>query len=199
MIFMRTLFIALFLTSIFLPAADAQQFRPFCGSGVVIIRPFNPESTVVPASIPFYLDPGVARIVERPAAGIPSLSAILKMPSGEYPLAVMGKKGNWLRIAYDDAGREGWVEKARWWDYITWEAFLKGRVARLLPGLKNEAYALRAGASPTAPQTGALSGKEELRIIEVKDDWALVITGSGLRGWLAWQDGDGRFLISMDN
>jgi SH3-like domain-containing protein len=197
MTLVRTLFISLFLTFIFQPAADAQQFRPFCGSGVVIIRPFNPESTVAPASIPFYRDPGVARIVERPAPGIPSLSSILKMPAGEYPLAVMGKKGNWLRIAYDDAGREGWVEKARWWDYITWEDFLKGRVARLLPGLKKGSYALRAESSPTAPQTGALSGKEDLRIIEVKDDWALVIAGSGLSGWLAWQDGDGRFLINI--
>jgi hypothetical protein len=195
---MRTLFIAFFLTSIFLPAADAQQFRPFCGSGVVIIRPFSPESTVAPTSIPFYRDPGVARIVERPAAGIPSLSAILKMPAGEYPLAVMGKKGNWMRIAYDDAGREGWVEKARWWDYITWEDFLKGRVARLLPGLEKGSYALRAGSSPTAPQTGVLSGRESLRIIEVSDDCALVITASGLSGWITWRDGDGRFLVTID-
>jgi len=197
MIFVRTLLIALFLPFIFLAAAYAQQFRPFCGSGVVIIRPFNPESSASPASIPFYRDPGVARIVERPATGVPSLSPILKMPNGEYPLAVMGKRGNWLRIAYDDAGREGWVEKARWWDYITWEDFLKGRVARLLPGLKKGSYALRAGSSPTAPQTVVLSGKEELRIIGVKDDWALVVAGSGLSGWLAWQDGDGRFLISI--
>ena len=198
MIFVRILFISLFLTLNLLPAAGAQQFRPFSGSGVVIVRPLNPESKVAPAPIPFYHDPGVARIVERPAAGIPNLSSILKTPAGEYPLAVMGKKGNWLRIAYDDAGREGWVERARWWDYIIWEDFLKGRVARLLPGLEKEVYALRAGSSTTAPQTGALSGRESLRIIEVSDDCALVITDSGLSGWITWRDGDGRFLVTFD-
>jgi hypothetical protein len=198
MIFVRTLLISIMLAELFLPAAEAQQLSPFSGSGVVIIRPLNPESQVAQASISFYRDPGVARISERAAAVIPSLSSILKMPAGEYYLAVMGKKGKWLRIAYDDAGREGWVEMARWWDYITWEDFLKGRVARFLPGLKKGAYTLRAGPSTTAPQTGALSGKEELHIIEVADDWALVITDSGLSGWLTWRDGDGRFLITIN-
>ena len=113
MIFARTLLISLLLASLFLPVADAQQFRPFSGIGVVIIRPLNRESPVASAPIPFYRDPGVARIAERPAVEIPTLSSILKMPAGEYPLAVMGKKGNWLRIAYDDAGREGWVGLAR--------------------------------------------------------------------------------------
>jgi len=198
MIFIRTLLISLLLASLFLPAADALQSRPFSGSGVVIIRTRNPENPVAPALITFYRDPGVARAAERPVAQLPSLTAILKMPAGEYLLPVMGKKGDWLRIAYDDAGREGWVELARWWDYITWEDFLKGRAARFLPGLKKGGYTLRAASSTTAPQTGALSGKEYLRIIEVADDWALVVTGSGLSGWLAWRDGDGRFLISID-
>jgi hypothetical protein len=198
MIFMRTLLISILLMPLLLPAAGAQQSRPFSGSGVVIIRPLNPESPVAPAPIPFYRDTGVSRITERPAADIPGLSSILKTPAGEYPLAVMGKKGNWLRIAYDGAGREGWMEMARWWDYITWENFLKGRVVRFLTGLKKGVYTLHAGTSATAPQTGALSGKEEMRIIEVADDWALVITDSGLSGWLTWRDGDGRFQITID-
>jgi hypothetical protein len=198
MIFVRTLLISLFLASLFLSAADARQPSPFSGSGVLIIRPRNSENPVAAAPITFYHDPGVARTAERPVAELPSLSAILKMPVGEYPMAVMGKKGNWLRIAYDDAGREGWVEMARWWDYITWEDFLKGRVARLLPGLKKGVYMLRAGSSTTAQQMGVLSGKEALRIIEVVDDWAFVITNSGLSGWLTWRDGDGRFLITID-
>jgi hypothetical protein len=198
MIFVRNLLISLFLASLFLPAANAQQSRPFSGSGVVIIRPLNPASPVVPTPISFYRDPGVTRVAELPANEIPSLSSILNMPAGEYPLAVMGKKGNWLLIAYDGAGREGWVEMARWWDYVTWKDFLKGRVARLLPGLKKGSNVLRVESSTTAQQTGELSGKEGLRIIEVADDWVLVITDSGLSGWIAWRDGDGRFLISVD-
>jgi hypothetical protein len=87
---------------------------------------------------------------------------------------------------------------ARWWDYITWEDFLKGRAARLLPGLEKGVYMLRAVSSTTAPQTAALDEKENLRIMKVADDWVMVITDSGLRGWLTWRDGDGRFLITID-
>jgi hypothetical protein len=191
------LIIYLCLALIPFSAEGTQQPRPFSGSGVVIIRPLNPESQVVPAPIPFYRDPGVARIVERHAGGIPNLSSILNMPAGEYPLAVMGKKGNWLRIAYDDAGREGWVEMSRWWEYTTWEVYLKGRLVRLLPGLKKSEYALHAGPAETAALTGILSRQENLWLIEVKGDWVLVITNSGLNGWLPWRDGDGRFLISI--
>jgi hypothetical protein len=110
----------------------------------------------------------------------------------------MGKKGNWMRIAYDDAGREGWVEMARWWDYTTWEDFLKGRSARLLPGLKKGVYALRAVPSETSLLTGPLSVREKLRLIEIRGDWALVISDSGLSGWLPWRDGDGRFQINLE-
>jgi len=102
-----------------------------------------------------------------------------------------------MLIAYDDAGREGWVEMARWWEYCPWEDFLKGRVARLLPGLKKERYSLRAGPSETSSQTSPLSGVEELRLIAVRDDWVLVITDSGQQGWFSWRDGDGRFQISV--
>lgn len=198
MIFARSLLIFLFLASLFLPAANAQQPRPYSGSGVMIIRPLRQVSPAGPAPIPFYRDPGVERIAERIAGAIPLLSSILKTPAGEYPVAVMGKKGNWMRIAYDDAGREGWVEMARWWEYTTWEDFLKGRLARLFPGLKKEAYALHAGPSETSPLTSLLSGQENLRLIEIRGDWVFVNGDSGLSGWLPWRDGDGRFQINLE-
>ena len=176
-------------------AEGTQPPRPYSGSGVLIIRPFGPDRPIDSETLTFYRNPGVERIVERPARDIPSLSSILKMPADEYPFAVMGKKGNWMRIAYDDAGREGWVEMSRWWEYITWEVFLMGRAARLIPGLKKENCALRAGPATTEPPTGVLSGKEELQLIEIRGDWIKVVINSGLNGWLTWRDGDGRFLI----
>jgi hypothetical protein len=184
--------------TLFLPAAGARQFRPLSGNGVLIIRPLNPEFPVAPGPIPLYRDPGVARIAERPAGEIPRLSSILNTPAGEYPLAVMRKKGNWLLIAYDDAGREGWMEMARWWNYTSWDDFLKGRVLRLLPDLNKGVYALRSGPSATAPQTGTPPVKNSLRIIDVTDDWVLVVADSGQQGWLRWRDGDGRFLVSLE-
>jgi hypothetical protein len=189
------IFLCLVLTPV--AALAATQPRPFSGCGVLIIRPFNSENPGNPATLTFYREPGVERVAVRPVNEIPTLSSILPLPAPEYPLAVMGKRGNWMLIAYDDAGREGWVEAARWWEYCPWEDFLKGRVARLLPDLKKDEYALHEGPSQKSPQTAPLTGLEELRLIEVREEWALVITDSGLQGWLDWRDGDGRFRISV--
>ena len=194
---MRAAIIFLCLACIPVAAAGAAQPRPFSGYGLLIIRPFNTEQPANPAPLTFYREPGVERIAVRAVGDIPLLSSVLPPAAAEYPLAVMGKRGNWMLIAYDDAGREGWVEMARWWEYCPWEAFLKGRVARLLPGLKKDSYDLHAGPSETSPQAGPLSGAEVLRLIEVRDDWALVITDSGRHGWLSWRDGDGRLQIAV--
>jgi hypothetical protein len=189
------IFLCLALTPV--AVMGGTQPRPFSGYGVLIIRPFNSDSPGNPATLTFYREPGVERVAVRTVKEIPMLSSILPLPAAEYPLAVMGKRGNWMLIAYDDAGREGWVEMARWWEYCQWEDFLKGRVARQLPGLKKDEYALHGAPSETSPQTSPLSGMEELRLIEVREDWVLVITDSGLHGWLTWRDGDGRFLIAV--
>jgi hypothetical protein len=188
------IFLCLVLTPIALLGATLP--RPFSGYGVLIIRPFNSESPGNPAKLTFYREPGVERVAVRAVNEIPTLSSILPMPAAEYPLAVMGKSGNWMLIAYDDAGREGWVEMARWWEYCPWEDFLKGRVARLLPGLEKDEYALHGSPSEASP-TGPLSGVEELRLIEVSGDWGLAVTDSGRHGWLIWRDGDGRFRIAV--
>ncbi len=176
----------------------AQQIRPFSGCGVVFVRSFNPENPADSAPVTFYRDPGVSRIADFPVGSIPGLPSILHISGGEYPFAVMAKKGNWLRIAYDDAGREGWVEMARWWDYSTWEEFLKGRVTRLFPGQKKKAYALHEGPAESTPQTGTLSDRETLKVIKIVDDWAMVMADSGLNGWRSWRDGDGRFQIAIE-
>jgi len=191
-------FILFFLISLVpTQAVVGQQSRPISGSGLVIVRPLNPDRKAEAPVITFYREPGVSRISEISVREIPRLSFILEMPPGEYPLAVMGKKGNWLRIAYDDAGREGWVAMARWWDYFTWPDFLKGRVGRLIPNLNNT-YTLRAGPTETAHQLGVLSGGERLKIIEVANDWVLAITDSGVYGWLPWRDDDGRTNITVE-
>jgi hypothetical protein len=119
--------------------------------------------------------------------------------SGESALAVMGKKGDWLRVAYDEAGHEGWLAMPRYWEYSPWRVFLKGRSARLLPGLKKEFYLLRREPASTSPQLDTLSRQKNLRIIEIRDEWALVLVDLTTHGWLRWKDNDGRFTISIDN
>ena len=71
--------------------------------------------------------------------------------------------------------------------------------ARLLPGLKKDLYLLRRDPHPASPQLETLSRQKSLRIIDVRDDWALVLVDVTTPGWLRWRDGDGRFTISIDD
>ena len=179
--------------------AIASQARPFAGNGLLRVRPMDPSLSAGPPSLVFYREPGVGRITESPVTGIPLLSPLVNLPPGEYPLAVMGKRGGWLLVAYDDAGREGWVEMARWWLYERWEDYLKGRALRPLAGMKHERYALHAEPLLLSPRTAYISVGDILRVIEVKEEWALVDNGRGLSGWFSWKDEDGRFLVSVDD
>jgi hypothetical protein len=138
------------------------------------------------ADIPIYQAPGVGRFAEIEGNELPQLTPALNIPDGKYAAAVMEKQGDWLRVVYDDAGREGWIHKERYWEFVGWEIFLKGRMVRLLPGLKTSFYSLRNGPSATSPTLDTLSRQRTLRVIEVKDDWCLVM------------DEDGRFLIAVD-
>jgi hypothetical protein len=176
--------------------AGAAQPRPFAGSGLLIVRHMNPASSASPPSLILYREPGVGRIGEFHVTGIPLLSSIVNLPPREFPLAVMGKRGNWLLVAYDDAGREGWVRMARWWAYNKWEDFLKGRAVTLIPGLGRERAILRGGPSASSPGTVGISEDETLRVVEVRNDWLLAVTATGTSGWLLWRDGDSRFLIT---
>lgn len=190
-----TIYILLSLLPVLSQAASPP--RPFTGQGVLIVRPLDPDSAT-PPSFTLYREPGVGRIAEHPMADMPRLSSHLNLSAGEYPLAVMGKKGEWLLVAFDDAGREGWVKMSRWWEYLKWEDFLKGRYARLLPGLKRESYLLHEEPSDKSHPSGGLSGEERLIIIDIRGDWVLAVASSlGLTGWLPWRDGDGRFLVTI--
>ncbi|ACM19294.1 hypothetical protein Geob_0932 [Geotalea daltonii FRC-32] len=172
--------------------------RPFSGEGLLVIRPFPSRSSEPCCTLPIYGEPGVERITDLESSDLPSLTPVIQGRTGEYAAAVTGKKGNWLHIVYDEAGREGWLKNSRAWEYVTWNHFLKGRAAKLLPGLKKEFYLLRHDPSATAPQLEVLSRQKNLRIIDVREDWALVLVDLTAYGWLRWRDSDGRFTISID-
>lgn len=194
---LRIIIISLCLWLMPLPSPAAQQARPFAGQGILIVRPFGSGASR-PIDFILYREPGVGRVGERSVAEMPLLSPLVRLPEGKHPMAVMGKKGEWLRVAFDDSGREGWVKMARWWEYLSWEEFLKGRYARLLPGLKQESYLLHGEPAETSFHYGDFNGEEDLKIMEVRGDWMLVVVvPPGLTGWLPWRDGDGRLLISV--
>ncbi len=193
----RTLIISLLLALSALPALGVVKSRPFSGNGLLVIRPFPPQRGDLPP-LAVYREPGVERITDLDCRELPPLAPVITAHTAEYPVAVTGKRGDWLRIAYDDAGREGWLKMPRYWEYAPWGSFLKGRGARLLPGLKKDFYLLRREPSPASQQLETLSRQKNLRIIEIKEDWALVLVDLSAYGWLRWRDGDGRFLISID-
>ena len=194
---MVILIISLLLPLCAAEKASAAQPRPFTGSGLLIVRNMNPASSARPPSLTLYRETGVGRIGEFPVTRMPLLSSFVKLSPCEFPLAVMGKRGGWLLVAYDDAGREGWVKMARWWIYEKWEAFLTGRAVTLIPGLIKEWAGLREGPSESLPQTAWISPGETLKVIEVRENWLLVVTTTGVYGWLSWRDGDDRFIISI--
>ena len=189
--------ISLFLFLLPLVAHGAPpRLRPYTGSGLLVMRP-PPVEPGTPATLVFYREPGVGRIVEPAFGQLPQLNQILESETGEYPVAVMGIKGGWLKIAYDEAGRSGWVEMARRWNHIRWEDYLPGRTARFLPWLKKSHYQLRTTPGATGQSLERLNPDSAVRIDRVEGDWLLVNTAPGKTGWLRWRDEEGRFLITV--
>lgn len=194
----RILIASLLLLLLALPAFGAPvKARPYAGNALLIIHPPAFREPDKPAALIVYRDPEIGRIAELTCDALPLLSRVIALPIGEYPVAVLGKKGTWLKIAYDDAGREGWLEMARRWEYIPWDEFLPGRTARLLPGLKKGFYAVRQTPDEAAAEIEVLPPEKAFRILEVMAGWVRVETGAASSGWLQWQDNGSRFLISV--
>ena len=195
----RSIAITLLLSFLYMPAFGQSKTRPFSGSGLLLIQPLSTGQEQDVQSLAIYREPGVERIADIDPGKLPQLAPVMEGHSGAYPVAVIGKKGDWLKISYDDAGREGWLEMSRFWNYSPWASCLKGHVARILPGLKKEYYILYRDPSVNAPQLNTISRQKSLRIIEIREDWALVLVDSTAYGWLRWRDNDGRFAISIDD
>ncbi len=181
-----------------LTASGAINPRPLSGSGLLLVRQFPSGKEQQPLLLTLYREPEVGRLLELDTAEIPSLAMVFKTVIDQYPLMVTRSRGEWLRIAYDEAGREGWLRLERHWDYQPWDALLKGKPARLLTGLKKGYYQLFAAPASNSKRLETLSKQRQLRIIEVQGDWALVIVDLATSGWIRWRDDDGRFLISIE-
>jgi hypothetical protein len=189
------LLLVFFTTTFF--AYGAVPFRPFTGSGLLIIPPSSTDKTA-PLSLTLYEQPGVTRIRAISVGELPGLATVLSPAHGDFFLALMGKKGNWVRVVYDDADHEGWLKMARTWRFVPWEEVLIGRKARLLPGVRKEFALLRNEPAVAAPAGEAISRNQSFRIARIADDWALVTITPSVAGWLRWRDDNGRFLIMVE-
>lgn len=170
--------------------------RPDTGIGILLVSAV--PGTSEPPELILYGEPGVGRLAAKSAASFPHLAVSLKALPGEYPLVVTARKGAWLQVIHDDAGRTAWLEPRRAWPFVPWDEILKGRGARLLRGLKKPLYILWGSGGAMVPDLEPLSPERSFRIIAVDGDRIQVLLDLTIMGWLRWRDEDGRLLITLE-
>jgi hypothetical protein len=193
--------LALFFISMFFAVISAaanpptpQKMRPYAGIGILHL----PINNTDPGDPPLlYEEPALSRMGELNRSKIPVFDWILGSgpSSAAQSLIVTARKGTWLRVVYDDAGREAWLNPSRHFELQSWDMFFKGHVSCLLPGLQQKYYQVfqQAGTSPLA----ALKINQPFRVLQIDNDWAMVLIEQNSLGWLRWRDEDGRLLIGL--
>lgn len=173
------------------PAAPPKM-RPYAGIGLMLVPA---GTTSVGASLPLYREPALVRIGELELARVPAYEWIFGASPSFKPLIVMARKGHWLRVAYDDAGREGWLTPPRQIPFQSWDQFFKGNMSRLLPGLQKKYY--QAFQQPGDQSLLSLTPEQRFKVLQLEGDWAMVLIGQDTLGWLRWRDEDGRLIIGI--
>jgi hypothetical protein len=194
---MRTLTVILLsmllvVTTVCAAFSTAQKMRPYAGIGILVL-PAAADDLTPPPSL--YEEPGLSRLGSLLPGKVPRYDWILGATADVTPLIVTGRKGPWLRVAYDDAGREAWLNPARPGTFQPWDLYLKGHVSRLLPGLQKKYYQFYK--QPDRSVLSALTTGQFLKVLRLENDWAMVLTDRNLLGWLRWRDEDGRLLIGV--
>lgn len=177
------------------PRMVSPRMRPYAGIGVLMFEQASgPEADMV-AEVPLYAEPAINRIAVFNTSSAPRHEWIFGSNPGFVPLIVTDNKGDWLQVAYDDAGREAWLVTPRKSAFAEWQRFLKGRHVSLLPGLQKRYYQLyqQPGQRPVMP----LPGRKSLKVIGISGDWAMVMSGQNSLHWLRWRDEDGRLLVGL--
>jgi hypothetical protein len=170
--------------------AAPSRMRPYAGIGLLIL---NAESNDT-AKLPLYSEPGMSRSSDFAGGRIIGNDWVFGT-RGVMPLVVSARKGTWLRVVYDDAGREGWLNQENSGQFVNWEAFLKQRPARLLAGLQAQYYQLLQ--RPAGKLSATFTARSVFKVLKVDNNWAMVVSGSSQIGWLRWVDDDGRLLVGF--
>jgi len=170
------------------------KMRPYTGIGMLML-PVAGNDLNDP--LPLYEEPGLSRLGSLNPGRIPRYDWIFGATPAAAPLIVTGRRGPWLRVAYDDAGREAWLNPARAGTFQSWDYYLKDHVSRLLPGLQKKYYQLyqMPGRTVLAP----LTTRQFLKVLRLENDWAMVLSDQNSLGWLRWRDEDGRLLIGVSS
>lgn len=186
----------LFILVVVSPAGGANpppKMRPYSGIGLVL---FAQHTTAIRnLDLTLYAEPGLVRVGALNDPRLRGNEWVFELPGETQPLIVSARKREWLRIYYDDAGREAWVDPHSRAQFVTWEWFLKQRSAFMLPGLQKRYYQLFHQTERTPLAT--LKAKQAFRVLKLEQDWCMVLISQSQIGWLRWRDEDGRLLIGV--
>jgi hypothetical protein len=176
-------------------AANPVKMRPYSGIGVAIL-PGTHTGHEISQPVYLYREPGLSRLGTATISALPGNEWIFGNQADEILLIVMARKGNWLKVCYDDAGREAWINTLGKDYFQPWDVFLKSSFSRMLPGLRKQYYQLYQ--LPEQNPGVALTPKQPFRVLRLEHDWVMVLPDQGTIGWLRWRDEDGRLTIGLD-
>lgn len=177
-------------------AAHPVKMRPYSGIGVALL-PGTVAGQEAPRPLYLYREPGLSRLGTATVTALPGNEWIFGKQSGQILLIVTARKGNWLKVCYDDAGREAWINTLGKDYFQPWDLFFKSRFSRMLPGLRKQYYQLYQ--RPEQNPGAALTPKQPFRVLRLEHDWVMVLPDQAIIGWLRWRDEDGRLTIGLDN
>lgn len=182
-------------TGPFCQAANPVKMRPYAGIGVVLLPAADADRNAEQA-IYLYQEPGLSRLGALDSTKLSGNEWIFGAQAGRVPLIVMARKGAWLRVCYDDAGREAWIEQRRSDVFQPWDLFFRSRMSRILPGLRKQYYQLYQ--QPDRNPGVTLTPKHSFKVLKLENDWAMVVSDQTAIAWLRWRDEDGRLTIGLD-
>jgi hypothetical protein len=166
--------------------------RPYSGIGILLLPSAGDDLN---APLPLYEEPGLSRLGSLDPVKMPRYDWIFGTSPTIAPLIVTGRKGPWLRVVHDDAGREAWLNPSRAAVFQSWDYFLKDHISRLLPGLQKKYYQFYQ--QPDKAVLASLTTGQFLKVLSLDNDWAMVLSDQNSLGWLRWRDEDGRLLIGV--
>ena len=175
-------------------AASQPKMRPYSGIGIVVLQD---SDSSLDRGEPFqlYEEPGIFRLGVLNRADTSGNEWVFGVRGNQIPLIVTARKGGWLKISYDNAGREAWIDSQRRGTFHSWDNFLKGQFSRLLPGLRKEYY--RIYRQPERNPLSTLTPTQLFKVLKLENDWVMVMSDQNTIGWLRWRDEDGRLLVGV--
>ena len=176
-------------------AATPPRMRPYTGIGVVVFpQSGSRQSQDLPLQL--YEEPGLLRVDVLNNSRLTGNEWIFGMAEGVSPLVVSARKDGWLRVFYDDAGRQAWIDPLYNGDFQRWDEYLRLQTVRMLPGLQPHYYRLQQ--QPNGKQLATLAPKQVFKVLAIEDSWGMVLVDQALIGWLRWRDEDGRLLVGIN-